>query len=195
MKVTQIGLLPNSGNLRAKVDFAFLDSNATHPYSQYGSLHFLRQSRVKEISDPTFRLFIKGKLKRDYERNVRDFSYQLSQAFELSRFDSILSPPSRFEYALPYRHAFIQRQPNAVDLTNDFVRNGNAYSGSGSSLEAVQAGLKYTGKQNLSGFKSLLIVDDILWRGVTVAALIKTLNASGLSPQTQFAIACPLWLF
>jgi hypothetical protein len=109
--------------------------------------------------------------------------------------DAILTPPtSRPELSTPYFDAVYSKHKNAVDLTTRFSRLPSATAGTGTSVDEFISQLTYVPSGDESRFKTLLIVDDVLARGTTVAAIVRKLREFGLPLECKIFVACPLWI-
>jgi predicted amidophosphoribosyltransferase len=132
--------------------------------------------------------------RRGYLNRVGLFAELLASSFAREAFDCVVSPPSRFDHARPYREAILRRMPGAVDLTGDFTRREGTYAGCGHSLPALRRALAFRPRLPLRSQTSVLIVDDILWQGKTAAAVLHHLRRAGLPDSARIALACPLWI-
>lgn len=132
--------------------------------------------------------------RRGYLKRVGLFAKLLASCFAREAFDCVLSPPSRFDHARPYREAILRRMPGAVDLSADFTRKEGTYAGCGHSLPALRRALSFHLRIPLGSLESVLIVDDILWQGKTASAVIHHLRRAGLPDEARIALACPLWI-
>lgn len=139
----------------------------------------------------------------DPEKSPAAVEYKAMQKFSASSLaqqvvgtvDAVISPPSSYpEHAEPYRRAILAKHPQAIDLSDSVSRKMKVSSGAGASLADVLSSLEYQPGIRLNDFKHIVIVDDIMNRGVTAAALASLLQAQGLSVQCAVTIACPLWL-
>jgi hypothetical protein len=108
-------------------------------------------------------------------------------------FDAIVSPPSDYELAVPYREAFFARHEDADDLTSYLHRAPDAAQAgaAGTTLLDVIAGLHCDPLPKRATAASILIVDDIFEGGKTVAALLHVMREAGLRTRAV-TVACPL---
>jgi hypothetical protein len=177
-----------------KVRFTYLGrSGETAEYPEHALLH-LRTARLQPLEG-----CLPGRLGGDpwrlnYLRNLPYFCLELVQGLARECFDFVVSPPSRFPHAAPYRSAFLREWGPAHDLSDCFVRRSESYAGSGASFASHCRALDFRGDADLRACRSILIVDDILWRGVTAAALLFHLQRRGLPRSARIALACPLWI-
>lgn len=122
----------------------------------------------------------------------------LASQFDGESFDAIISPPSRFPFASPYRKAFMQYNQVGEDWTGAVCRSEPVYAGSGADAKDLIRAFRIPAPtlerfaRSFSLCKRLLIVDDVFWNGTTVYALLHTLTRCGLDRNTHVSVACPL---
>lgn len=108
---------------------------------------------------------------------------------EVPDFDAVVSPPSSRPDANPYRDAVLRRR-NARDLTPNFSRKGKVKVGQNdTTLDQAIDEIIYTGDGMESGVKSLLLVDESIASGKTVAAVLHHLRTAGLSKACKVTVA------
>lgn len=137
---------------------------------------------------------------KEYLAMVPIYTARLSDLFRdgagVGPVDAILSPPSsRPELSNPYRRCISDKQPLACDLTHSFQRAKDApRAADGATLQKVVDSLAYSPCNKEPSFKRIVIVDDVLKSGVTVAAIVHHLRTIGLPPSCEVFVVCPLWL-
>lgn len=110
-------------------------------------------------------------------------------------FGAVVSPPSRFCDADPYRQAFLsQPAVHATDLTGRFARVGQVLAGESPSLQDLTNALVYSAEGDERTWQSILIVDDTTSSGRSAAALLERLRGAALEKTAKVTIASPLWL-
>jgi len=104
-------------------------------------------------------------------------------------FDAVVSPPSSRSDALPYRLA-INAHRGAHDLTANFSRRGEVRIGANdTTMKQAVAELSYSPDGTEAAITSLLIVDDVLASGRTVAAIVHHLLDAGMHPDCAVGVA------
>jgi hypothetical protein len=186
--------LPFHAPVLSGIRVAALAHSGMPAFVDHGDVQYLRHARMRDLGDSASRLLTKAALRRSYERRVKDHAEDLSLAFAPEPFDAMLSPPSRFQHALPYRCAFQRGGRVGLDLTDCLHRTPGIFSGDGAKLEDVASGLRIGHCPALGHCRSLLIVDDILWRGVTAVAWVLKLRETGLPEGARIYLASPLWI-
>jgi uracil phosphoribosyltransferase len=80
------------------------------------------------------------------------------------------------------------------DLTARFSRNGKIRAAAASSVEEVRDEFNYQSVGDESEIKSLLIIDESLASGRTVAAVLDHLRSVGLPKDCIIYVAVAAWL-
>jgi predicted amidophosphoribosyltransferase len=107
---------------------------------------------------------------------------------EVPDLDAVVSPPSSRPDATPYRNAVL-RERSAHDLTHNFSRKGKVKVGNNdTTLQQAVDEMIYTRDGRESGLKSLLIVDESIASGKTVAAVLHHLRTAGLSKECKVTV-------
>lgn len=109
------------------------------------------------------------------------------------QFDTVISPPSSRNDADPYREAVL-RQARVPDLSSRFSRNGSTRSATATSLEEMCAEFEYKAGGDEASIKSLLIVDESVASGRTIAAMLCHLRKAGLPRDCVITVAAPAFL-
>jgi len=180
---------------RFEVDIISLAPHGTgHPVSQLAYLQYVRSGILKALaagSDPE-----EHDIAQDYHRNVNLFATKLADLVEGEAEhgapEGMIMAPSTRSFNQPYFNALRRKFPNATDLTCCFERRGMVRSGLTRSFEDVLDDTLFHCDADLSGMGSILIVDDILESGKTVAALIARMEQRGLSASARKTVACAL---
>jgi hypothetical protein len=131
---------------------------------------------------------------RKYEALLFKYTALLAAAIQ-GPVDALLSPPSDHAWqAQPYREALAMKFPNAVDLTDNLIRQGTARAGQDATLQQVVDCLSYRPCGREKDFRAIVIVDDTFGGGTTAAAIIIHLRRCGVIENCEIILACPLWL-
>jgi hypothetical protein len=133
-------------------------------------------------------------LEESYNLWLNKFTTQFAELL-VEQFDTVLSPPSRYKHAAPYRDAYLNKFHGTVDLTWSFHSAKSVLAGESPSLEDLIGDIEFVSSGNVSTIKTLLIIDDIFSRGRTVAAVLTHLHQAGLPKTCKVEVACPLWLY
>ncbi len=105
--------------------------------------------------------------------------------------DAIAGVPSSRTLVKPYLEACRGRFIEAEDLTPRFTRHGTARATESRSFEEILDSIVYQGPR-LGHVHSVLIVDDLLASGSTVAAMITRLRNAGMPVDAKVSAAVPL---
>ena len=155
---------------------------AKHPGKGTTYLNAVRMGPVDEESG----------VAREYHSMENIYGEMLAAAVaqKASDFDAVVSPPSSRQDADPYRRAVLRRNKLAADLTNNFSRKGEVRVGQdGITLEQAINEIIYVSDGNESRVRSLLIVDESVASGKTVAALLHHMRNAGLSSECRVTVA------
>lgn len=148
-----------------------------------GDLIYLHSVRTGRVTEPVEKL---------YKTMAPFHAGRLAQSVTPS-FDAIVSPPSERADAEVYRNALIGK-PGALDLTDRFSRKGNVKASTASSIQEVVDEFDYAAQGDESEINSLLIVDESVASGKTVAAVLEHLRRAGLPGDCKIMVAAPAWL-
>lgn len=163
-----------------RVDIASLCRfDETQPSSSCGDVMYLQRMRRGDES-----------LRESYQAN--EARYVSIFALHVGgKFDAVVSPPSKYAFAVPYRRRFVERL-GVPDLTPFVHRREDAKeSGAGATIDDVVRGLTVDALPLLRQPAALLVVDDIYEEGKTVAALLHVLRAAGVEIG-RVVVAAPL---
>jgi predicted amidophosphoribosyltransferase len=109
--------------------------------------------------------------------------------------DAIVRLPSDHRWqAEPYHAALLEKFPEAVDLTDRLSRPGDCRSNLDATMPQIKQSHIYQPKGDEGTFRSLLIVDDTLRTGNSVAAMIGAFLEKGLRDDCWIVLARPLWI-
>lgn len=186
--------LPLHCPLWKKVQFAYLSKTGRQPDADCGSMIYLRSARTAIDQYSGRGMLGIDPFRRQYQWKAAYYASILAGAFGDAGFDAILSPPSRNPFSLTFKSAFLRTGRTNADLSAWFRREKEVYAGSGPQFSNYFGALTCKGGEELTGCGSLIIADDILWRGITAAALLEHLRLHGLRHQARIHLACPLWL-
>ena len=107
--------------------------------------------------------------------------------------DAVLIVPSVSRELETYRDADLRLHPSIVDLTSGVKRDPKTSSSSGSSPEGLFRAISYTPAPCDGLLRKILILDDVLHTGRSIAGVIKALSEH-LKPAPEFIAACVLWM-
>jgi hypothetical protein len=129
----------------------------------------------------------------NYHAMTSKFVAQLSSLIpQDASFDAILMPPSSRRDAVPYKAAVHGRA--ATDISPLFKRSPGVTSGNtATTMAALTDALSYQSAGDEKTFHSLLIVDESVASGKTIAAIVHHLRAAGLPPDCKITVAAPAW--
>lgn len=140
-------------------------------------------------------------LKGSYEREVPRNSSKLKAEIENYQIENcqidvhaVLTPPSTYCFAKPYLDTIKPLFNDAHDVSGSFTRDPGVHSDQCETVEQYKNCLHYSSHCDLTAVRSLLIVDDVLNRGRTVAAVVLLLREHGLPARSRVFAACPLWI-
>ncbi len=180
------------------------------------TLHQLTPSRsidvvflLKNKTAGFFTIFQSARLRKQMGRSVEGSGPQL-EFLDLQKFrrlpmqlaekvtepiDAIIRLPSDHGWqAEPYHAALLEKFPKAVDLTDRLSRSGDHRSNLDATMPQIRKSYNYRSKGDEGSFRSLLIVDDTLRTGNSVATVIEALVENGLRNDCPVILACPLWI-
>ena len=127
-----------------------------------------------------------------YERNLKFGSIKLAceAKSHAPHVDAVVSPPSSRNDADPYREAILRiLPPRTIDLTTNFSRNGSVKSGdAATTLSQLINNMSYAPCGLESSIGSLVIVDDLIAQGKTVAALLDHIRHAGLKQSADVTV-------
>lgn len=94
---------------------------------------------------------------------------------------ALVVPPSSRDDARPYADALLEAGIAKVDLSSFVKRIDSSFrAGQSQSFEEVRSSIEVVQLPNASAFNSLIVVDDVLSSGRSVAAVVIALQESGL---------------
>lgn len=144
--------------------------------------HYLQGIRVGAIGD-------NSSLAKEYRGLLPIFTQELADLArqEVPSFDAIVSPPSGRSDAAPYRSAILNGQ-KTTDLTKAFTRQDKFKALKGNTtVDDMVTEFVYTPTGNEAEIKSLLVVDESISTGKTVAAVLHHLRKAALPD------GCKIW--
>lgn len=156
---------------------------AAHPGKGTVYLHGVRIKKIDDSSD----------LAMCYHAMANTYAYILGKEVhsEILEFDAVMSPPSSRNDTKPYREAIAPNR-NVVDLSRNFTRKGSVKIGEDqTTLEQAIDELMYSPLGSEHTIKSLIIVDESIATGKTVAAVLHHLR--GASLPSSCAITVAVW--
>ena len=113
----------------------------------------------------------------------------LATGNDAPRFDATVSPPSARDDANPYRNEVLGRRQGLLDLTSRFSRRGRLRAANTVSIDEMRNEFVYRPVGDEGRINSLLIVDESLASGRTVAALLAHLRGAGLPGNCIICVA------
>lgn len=128
---------------------------------------------------------------REYKSLTWKYAKQLRAEVQGS-FDAMIVPPSTHDRAMPYAQELVECCH--VDITKRFKRAHGTRSGDGCSITQLMSAVSFSPIGDEANFKKILIVDDIVASGNTVAVIVDKLKSAGMPNQAAVWVACPLWL-
>jgi hypothetical protein len=127
----------------------------------------------------------------DYMAKARRHAPTLASRIRWKRFDAIVSPPSRFKHADPFRELLLGRA--RADLTSRFTKSSRVTSGDGATMGELSNAMEYLPLGDEIAINSLLIVDESFHSGATAGALLNHLREAGLPKACRVLLACAFW--
>jgi len=155
---------------------------------------------VKNLGDMIYLQSIRsGRLKEDYQTSKTYkamewlYAIQLSEELDEMTFDAALTPPSSRTDAKPYLEQILATR-DAIDFSNRFTRNGKCKSANEHSVKEMLSEFIYQKSGDECKIGSLLIVDDSVASGTTIATIIQLLKDNGMRDTCKVTVASPAWL-
>lgn len=194
MGTEEIKLDQNSELIHKTISIAYLCKwSKTDPLNGCGILEYLQNIRSGTLK-VLFGDEINNPKAEAYEQQKEEFSIKLSSIYD-NNFDLIVSPPSRYKFADIYRNKFIEKNSDLTDLTNNFTRTQDVFSGAtDTDYDSLYNSIKFKSTKDISKFRSILIVDDIISSSRTLSVIVKILEENGLNKSSQLFAACPLYI-
>ena len=129
-----------------------------------------------------------------YETYLPELLQEFNELLLDIRIDAVVTPPSRYKLIEPYVEVVKGKYNNIIDLSQYFTKmNSNSIS-SDFSCEDYKEKIIYDSVIDLSSFKSILFLDDVMATGKTAKVIIDKLVEAGLAEPCILTIACPLWI-
>jgi len=174
------------------IHFLFKDDEAN--LSQSGGLYYLQGLRSK-VLEGIFGDSEKNPYADLYRMELQKYVKELCDSLDVQSIEAIVCPPSSKPYLQrPYLEAIKNANNSIIDLTGSIKRKKNISAGKGIDLNSYIDGLYIEKPEKLNSIRSLLVVDDVLGRGKTVAALVSFLRNNGLPNDGRVEVMCPLWI-
>jgi hypothetical protein len=127
----------------------------------------------------------------EYRAMLPTFTRDLAELVksEAADFDAVVSPPSSRADARPFREVIL-RNTDAVDLTTGFSRHGvKKMADPATNVQQAIDEFLYTAQGCEAAITSLLIVDESIASGKTIAAVLHHLRQAGLSANCTVRVA------
>lgn len=132
---------------------------------------------------------------RRYWENLEDSCDRLVEQVRDSDFDLIVDPPSNTGYHRPYLSALQRAYPHAAYCY--LLKNSPGLESGPGEIRFTDLDhgteFRFRTDDNLLERKSILIVDDILSKGLTAAVVVHKVRPH-VHPEARFTLACPLRL-
>lgn len=161
--------------------------------SQFGRLSSAAQERVRQAMKEKAQAQVEGYFSREEQ-----FSGDLAEfvtAQKLEPFDLIVTAPTGHpELLKSYFGAFAKAYPQAVHCYDCIKKRIPWKSNSGLTLEQRIETLFFDPQLSISQAERVLIVDDVVARGETAAAVTEFLARLFNHPPEALALACALWV-
>lgn len=177
--------VPMIGGAEAQVEVAFLVRGADpKPFEHIQRARNGTYEALNLLPDQT-----EGE--RIYIARAKQFAPTLASHLPTITFDAIVSPPSSFKHAEPFR-AFLTDRAR-MDLTGRFHRSAPVRSGEGATVTEITSAMTYVRGGDESSIHSLLIVDESFHTGRTIAGILSHLRDAGLPEDCRVVLACAFW--
>lgn len=127
-------------------------------------------------------------LKEQYYMQLSEMVDALVSGLGAFQPNAVLLPPTRRDHALALKDRFLPHFAQAVDLTSAIRKKNEALRlGSMHHLTAPEMlkNYDYTAMQDLRITRNLLLVDDVVRQGRTIAAILALLHKNGLPSDCQ----------
>lgn len=156
----------------------------------YGQKHpgngttYLNAVRLRNIGDD-------HDLAREYRAMLPTFTRNLAELVksEATHFDAVVSPPSSRADARPFREAILGNT-GAIDLTRGFSRHGVVkMADPTTSVQQAIDEFCYSAQGCEASITSILMVDESIASGKTIAAVLHHLRQAGLSANCTVQVA------
>jgi predicted amidophosphoribosyltransferase len=129
-----------------------------------------------------------------YEGKLTELSQSLMSIAPAMEFDAVVCVPSSDPKSLfPYRDAFQQLNPSAVDLSKYFSRPPATSSTDNITPENRLSATKFVPPVDVAPVRRVLIVDDVLDTGVSAAAVAIAIKRKWAA-VTTFGFTCAVWM-
>jgi hypothetical protein len=180
----------SDGEAARQADFFFLHTveqvQGTSVERESGWFYYLALRRLfKGMNFETSQAF--------YERHLGLLVPALMDSIPTD-FDALACAPSCSPETLaPYRDRYLSRSPKVVDLSASFSRDCGLSSTAHATRDRRLHGTTFEASADLCGVCTLLLVDDVLDTGVTIAAMINAVEKN-LGRPLKYGVACPLWI-
>jgi hypothetical protein len=176
------------------IPFTYLSRSDEMMGSPYHALSYLRKSRMTALGGYSSGVLGDYSMRWAYLSNLPAYCHELVREIGSNAYDTIISPPSRFPFTNAYRNAIRPSLSQSVDLSGRIERISESFAGRGADFDQHRKAFRFHPTLEIRSSKSLLIIDDIFWRGVTAAATLFHLRQAGLPHNAKVALACPLWI-
>jgi hypothetical protein len=135
------------------------------------------------------------KLFDDYVENAQAFAGDLFGAVPAQSISAVVCVPTmRKVFMSPYRSAATALCSRAADLTDHIIPDPEWSSRAVLSVEQKAAQLNCQIPERIDPGLHILVVDDVIKSGASIAALIQKIKNHYAGRQMKFTVACALWL-
>jgi ABC-type uncharacterized transport system ATPase subunit len=127
---------------------------------------------------------------REYHGMEKVYADQLAAAVaaEITEADAIVSPPSSREDAKPFREAIL-RKVNTTPLGGTFSRKEKRKAADAKTVEEMVEEFEYRAGDNEPDLKSIIVVDESIATGKTIAATLNHLRQTGMLKDCRVVVA------
>jgi uracil phosphoribosyltransferase len=157
-------------------------------YPNLGDMIYLQSSRSGRMKDDSAAA-------QSYKNMATIYAGQLAATVtnRTATFDALIAAPSSRHDTDVYRDAIVLSS-GLRDLTTGFSRKGKIKAATAKSVEEVINEFDYAPTGSEAKIKSLLIVDESVASGKTLAAVLHHLRKAGLSKDCQITVVVAAWL-
>ncbi len=148
-----------------------------------GGTSYLQGMRSKQVVEGS-------QIAREYHAMSRIYADRLAKevADHFTNSISLVMPPSSRRDGVPYRDALLLKL-DAQDISTRFTRKGSIKASDGVSIEKMMEEFEYWAGGDEDQIQNLLIIDESIASGATVATLLAHLSNAGLSQDCKVFVA------
>lgn len=169
-----------------EVTVAYLETYPSGSKSTSFMYELFQRRRYGESSDGILPLLLQG-----YARELPKILYPYSTWAAERHPDAVVGVPSKTQNYAHFLASILEASPNAVDLSSHFRKALNCQAGRSDSTSAVLDAISVHGL-DASKINTVVIVDDMLNTGSSIAAVLQRLRDAGLPSSANILTAIPL---